>query len=370
MIYNIENITENTFYQIRDAYEEGMKDFQFEIDSTGGSLDAAFRIYDLLRSDPECKVSANVSGNCYSAATVILLTAPAERRTASANSSFLIHSPLMPVMQDINKRSADQLKSDIDAAYNQLQSIYIDRTSVSNKEILDYYMDAERLFYADEALKLGFISRKNIYYNIDKNNHMSRIKNLITSILNQLKNETYVTKDGVTFEAMSLEVGVPVEGLQDGVYEIDPTGEVITVEQGIIVDVILPTAEPEPAVEDVNKVDEPLKGESKNEEQVEEPQTEEVKQEVLQTSLETAEEVSEAVSEEEIKQIVEEAIQELKVELENKYQPMCKLVNELGGIDRLKALKNSKSEAKNFKSEKPAEKKKLSLEELMAKVRK
>lgn len=357
MIYNIENITENTFYQIRDAYEEGMKDFQFEIDSTGGSLDAAFRIYDLLRSDPECKVSANVSGNCYSAATVILLTAPAERRTASANSSFLIHSPLMPVMQDINKRSADQLKSDIDAAYNQLQSIYIDRTSVSNKEILDYYMDAERLFYADEALKLGFISRKNIYYNIDKNNHMSRIKNLITSILNQLKNETYVTKDGVTFEAMSLEVGVPVEGIQDGVYEIDPTGEVITVEQGIIVDVILPSAEPEPAVEDV-----------KNEgETPEDAPVEEKKDEVVETVEQVAEEVTEAVSEEEIKQIVEEAIQELKVELENKYQPMCKLVNELGGLDRLKALKNSKSEAKNFKSEKPAQR---SLEELMKSIRK
>lgn len=356
MIFNIGSVTENTFYQIRDAYDDGIRDFQFEIDSTGGSLDAAFRIYDLLRGDAECVVSANVSGACYSAATVILCTAPAERRSADGNSTFLIHSPLLPVMQDVNKRTVEQIKSDIDSAYNQLQTIYIERTSIDNKDVLDYYMDNEKMFYADEAIKLGLISRKNIYYNIDKNNRMSKIRNLINSIISQLKNEQFVTKDNVTFEALEIAVGVPVDGLQDGVYELEDE-TVITVEQGIIVDVIPPVAEPEPEA-------------VVNEEPVEEPKAEEVKEQVVETVEQVAEQVEEATSEEEIKQIVEEAISELKQELENKYQPMCKLVNELGGVERLKALKKAKGETKNFVSEKPKDNVRMSLEELMNKVRK
>lgn len=352
MIIQIGQIEDSTYQQIRELFDEGIRSFDFIIDSCGGSLDSAFRIYDLLRSDETCIVSAKVDGMCASAATVLLLTAPSERRVATMHSTFLCHSPMLDYVGTINKQSAEELSNTINSAYEQLKNIYIIRTNSGN--VIDAYMQSEKIFYADEALKLGFIGLIEKLYNT--NTKMSRIKNLIQSILNQLKNETYLTVDGKQFEAMSLEVGVPVDNLPDGVYEIDPTGEVITVEQGVIVDVILPVAEPEPAVEDV-----------KNEEQVEEPQTEEVKQEVVETVEQVAEEVTEAVSEEEIKQIVEEAIQELKVELENKYQPMCKLVNELGGLDRLKALKNSKSEAKNFKSEKPVQR---SLEELMKSIRK
>lgn len=352
MIIQIGPIEDSTYQNIRDLFDDGIRSFEFIIDSPGGNLDSAFRIYDLLRGDETCVVSAKVDGMCASAATVLLLTAPLERRTATMHSTFLCHSPMLDYVGTINKQSAEELSNTINSAYEQLKTIYINRTT--SEPVIDAYMQNEKLFYSDEALKLGFIGNIEKLYN--KVNKMSKIKKLIASIIAQLKNETFVTKDGITFEAMSLEVGVPVDGLDDGVFELED-GTVITVEQGIIVDVIPPVAEPEPEA-------------VKNEEPETTEPVEEKKDDVVETVEQVAEQVEEATSEEEIKQIVEEAIQELKVELENKYQPMCKLVNELGGVERLKALKNAKGETKNFVSEKPADKKKLSLEELMNKVRK
>lgn len=355
MLFNINDISVLTYNSIKQNYDEGIRDFQFNIDSYGGDFNIALKIYDLLRSDPECKVSARVDGCCMSAATILLLSAPLENRTATQHSVFMCHSPLLPYAENVNLESAKQLEATIQSAYNELVDIYNDRTNAG--PIIIEYMKSEREFYAKEAQKMSFIYNIEQLYN--KSNKMSKIKNLINSIISQLKNETFVTKDNVTFEAMSLEVGVPVDGLQDGVYEIED-GTVITVEQGIIVDVIPPVEEPatEPEPEAV-----------KNEEPATEP-VEEKKDEVVETVETVVEQVEEAVSEEEIKQIVEEAIQELKVELENKYQPMCKLVNELGGVERLKALKKAKGETKNFTSEKPKDAPRLSLEELMNKVRK
>ena len=62
------------------------------LDSVGGSVYEAFKIYDLIRERQQ-PTFVNVVGYCYSAASVILLAASSERRTASANASFLIHSP-------------------------------------------------------------------------------------------------------------------------------------------------------------------------------------------------------------------------------------------------------------------------------------
>lgn len=352
MLFNINDISVLTYNSVKQNYDEGVRDFQFNIDSYGGDFTVALKIYDLLRSDPECKVSANVDGCCMSAATILLLTAPLENRTATQHSVFMCHSPLLPYAENVNLESAKQLEATIQSAYNELVDIYNDRTNAGS--IIIEYMKSEREFYASEAQKLGFVNQINKLYN--SNTKMSKIRNLINSIISQLKNEQFTTKDGIQFEAMSLEVGVPVN-LPDGVYEIDPTGEVITAEQGIIVDVIPPVEEPVTEPEAV-----------KNEEVVETP-VEEKKDDVVETVEQVVEEVTEAVSEEEIKEIVEEAIAELKLELENKYQPMCAIVHDLGGLERLKALKNAKGETKNFTSEKPSSENK-SLESLMNKIRK
>lgn len=349
MIFNIDNISQTTFQSVKAAYDDGIRDFQFVIDSYGGSFDAGLRIYDLMRSDAENVVAAEVDGNCMSAATIILLSAPLERRTATKNSCFMCHSPLMSFTGDINKTTADQLKGDIDAAYNQLQSIYLERTN--SADVIENYMRNEQCFYADEAVRLGFIARTNELYNLKPNKSnfdiMNKrfLKQLVNKIVNGLKNEVVKTKDGVEFDVVALEIGSPAD-VADGVYELED-GTVITVEAGVIVDIVTPVEE--------TVVENEGEDEAKVEEQADA---------VEQVLEEAAIEVEEAVTEEEITEIVEQAVEELKEEIVNKYAPLAKLVNELGGVKKLVALKNVKNDKKAFVSEQPKNEKR-SLRDLM-----
>ncbi len=352
MIFNIEDITAYTYESVKEAYDSGIRDFHFHIDSLGGELYPALRIYDLLRGDSENIVSAHVEGSCISAATVLLLAAPLERRSATKNSTFLIHSPSIFVIDDVNSKGADRLKSDIDTAYAQLKNIYTERTTIG--EAVDSYMDSEKSFFADEAKTLGFISKINEMYNCKPKNNMNKLKNFVLSIIQQLKNEKFKTADGTEFEAISLETGVPVSGLEDGVYELE-TGEVITIENGIIIDII-PKKEPkpddEPKPDPEPGSDDPDINNDPNPDPEPDPDPEP------------------SLTEEEIRQIVREEIEKLKDEMTNKYKPLVDLVNSFGGKEKLEALKNAKPADASFNSDvnKPVEKKRRSLEEIMNQV--
>lgn len=72
---------------------ESHDDIVVYINSPGGDVDAGFAIYDMIRF-----VSSNVKivgmGLVASAAALIYLSVPAERRFALRNSTYLIHQPL------------------------------------------------------------------------------------------------------------------------------------------------------------------------------------------------------------------------------------------------------------------------------------
>ena len=61
-----------------------------EIHSCGGDCIEGYAIYDALRASGK-EISCKVVGTCASMATVILLAAPAERRTAYEHSRMCIH---------------------------------------------------------------------------------------------------------------------------------------------------------------------------------------------------------------------------------------------------------------------------------------
>jgi len=62
------------------------------INSPGGSADSGFAIYDFLRF-VKPPVRTVVTGLCASAAVMIYLAAPRERRFSTPNSRFLLHQP-------------------------------------------------------------------------------------------------------------------------------------------------------------------------------------------------------------------------------------------------------------------------------------
>ena len=125
------------------------------INSPGGDVDAGFAIYDMVRfiSAPVTMVGI---GLVASAASLVLLAVPAERRVGFANSSYLIHQPLSK-MQGV---AADVLihASVIERLRAKLDGIIAEATGKSAAEVS---ADTERdhWFFADEALSYGLISR-------------------------------------------------------------------------------------------------------------------------------------------------------------------------------------------------------------------
>lgn len=137
---------------LEDMGEDPIKVF---IDSPGGDADAGFAIFDMMRFvKPEVYIIG--MGLVASAAAIILLAAPKERRLALPNSHYLIHQPLsgmrgVATAIEIHAREIERMRQRI----NKLIS---EETGVSPEQVekdtdRDYWMNA------DEAQGYGLVSR-------------------------------------------------------------------------------------------------------------------------------------------------------------------------------------------------------------------
>ncbi|MCQ2582706.1 MAG: ATP-dependent Clp protease proteolytic subunit [Treponema sp.] len=137
---------------ILDAEEE--KPIYMFIDSPGGDVDAGFAIFDMIRF-VKSPVYLIGMGLIASAATLILLSVPKERRVGLPNSRYLIHQPLggmRGVATDIEIYAKDMEK-----IRAKLNKIIADGTGTALEQVTkdtdrDYWLDA------DEAVKYGLIS--------------------------------------------------------------------------------------------------------------------------------------------------------------------------------------------------------------------
>ena len=125
------------------------------IDSPGGDVDAGFAIFDMIRF-VKAPVYLIGMGLIASAATLVLLSVPKERRFGLPNSRYLIHQPLgqmRGVATDIEIYAKDMEK--IRAKINKLIA---DETGTDLKQVTK---DTERDFWldSDEAEKYGLISK-------------------------------------------------------------------------------------------------------------------------------------------------------------------------------------------------------------------
>lgn len=137
-----------------DAEDETAPIYMY-IDSPGGDVDAGFAIFDMIRF-VKAPVYLVGMGLIASAATLILLSVPKERRVGLPNSRYLIHQPLggmKGVATDIEIYAKDMEK--IRAKLNKLIS---DETGTALEQVTkdtdrDYWLDSE------EAVKYGLISK-------------------------------------------------------------------------------------------------------------------------------------------------------------------------------------------------------------------
>ena len=125
------------------------------IDSPGGDADAGFAIFDMIRFI-DAPVYTVGMGLVASAAALVLLAAPKERRIALPNSHFLIHQPLSGIKGvateiEIHAKELEKMRERI----NKLIS------EETGKPLAQVAKDTDRDCWlnANEALDYGLISK-------------------------------------------------------------------------------------------------------------------------------------------------------------------------------------------------------------------
>lgn len=125
------------------------------INSPGGDVDAGFAIYDMVRF-VSCPVIMVGMGLIASAASLILLAVPAERRVGLPNSSYLIHQPLSEMKGnatdiEIHALQLEKIKEKLNRIISEATGTALD--TVASDTDRDHWLDA------DQALAYGLISR-------------------------------------------------------------------------------------------------------------------------------------------------------------------------------------------------------------------
>lgn len=142
-----------------DWMPPGDNQIDIELHSCGGDCIEGYAIYDALRASGK-EISCKTVGLCASMATIILLAAPAERRSAYQHSQLLIHSPFYQngaKVGELTIEKLDELKAGLQADKEKMLSVYMERTGQA-REVLEAQMNTDGWFSAEKAIELGFVS--------------------------------------------------------------------------------------------------------------------------------------------------------------------------------------------------------------------
>ncbi|MDR1804193.1 MAG: ATP-dependent Clp protease proteolytic subunit [Treponema sp.] len=149
------DLAEKTIRQLILLEDMGEEPIRIFIDSPGVDADAGHAVFDMIRfvKPPVWTIGM---GLVASAAAIIQLASPKDRRIGLPNSHYLIHQPLSGIRGvatdiEIHARELDKLRAKINR-------LIADETGVPPSQVekdtdRDYWMNAE------EAAKYGLISR-------------------------------------------------------------------------------------------------------------------------------------------------------------------------------------------------------------------
>lgn len=136
--------------------DDDKKPIKIFIDSPGGDLYAGFSIFDMIRF-VKCPVYTIGMGLVASAASLILLSSPKERRVALPNSSYLLHQPLISgVIRGVSSDIEIHAK-EIEKSREKLNQIISIETGVSIEEVKKH-TDRDYWLSSEEALEYKLIS--------------------------------------------------------------------------------------------------------------------------------------------------------------------------------------------------------------------
>ncbi|GHV55562.1 ATP-dependent Clp protease proteolytic subunit 2 [Spirochaetia bacterium] len=149
------DLAERTIRQLLLLEDMGDDPIRIFIDSPGGDADAGYAIFDMIRfvKPPVWTIGM---GLVASAAAIIQLASPKERRVGLPNSHYLIHQPLSGIRGvatdiEIHARELEKLRAKINRLIADETGAPFDQVEKDTDR--DYWMNAE------EAAKYGLISR-------------------------------------------------------------------------------------------------------------------------------------------------------------------------------------------------------------------
>jgi ATP-dependent Clp protease protease subunit len=149
------DLAERTIRQLLLLEDMGEDPIRVFIDSPGGDADAGYAIFDMIRfvKPPVWTIGM---GLVASAAAIIQLASPRERRVGLPNSHYLIHQPLSGIRGvatdiEIHARELEKLREKINRLI--ADETGTDYSQVEKDTDRDYWMNAE------EAARYGLISR-------------------------------------------------------------------------------------------------------------------------------------------------------------------------------------------------------------------
>jgi ATP-dependent Clp protease protease subunit len=148
-------LAERTIRQLLLLEDMGDDPIRIFIDSPGGDADAGYAIFDMIRfvKPPVWTIGM---GLVASAAAIIQLASPGDRRVGLPNSHYLIHQPLSGIRGvatdiEIHARELEKLREKINRLI--AAETGAEFSQVEKDTDRDYWMNAE------EAVKYGLISR-------------------------------------------------------------------------------------------------------------------------------------------------------------------------------------------------------------------
>lgn len=148
-------LAERVIRQLLLMDEAGEEPIRVFIDSPGGDADAGYAIFDMIRFI-KAPVYCIGMGLVASAAAIILLACPKDRRIGLPNSHYLIHQPLSGIRGvateiEIHARELEKLRNKINELIS--QETGMDIKKVEKDTDRDFWMNAQ------ESLEYGLLSK-------------------------------------------------------------------------------------------------------------------------------------------------------------------------------------------------------------------
>lgn len=229
--------------------KEDDKRIDMSINSPGGSCLEGFAIYDAVRAQEGCVVTAEVIGECSSMASIILMAASVRR--AHPNSRICIHKPRYAdfYTETMTEEEAKKIYNDLHDETQRLKNIYLERTKMTEEQ-LESLMSEDRYITAEQALEYGVITEiiQPMTAKKETKQHsytmkLQALKEFAKKIGFKMEPAamTLNTEDGSTIE-IEREEGEPAEGdvvlsdTPDGEYKM-ADGTTIVITDGVITEI-------------------------------------------------------------------------------------------------------------------------------------